>query len=124
MEETRSIYTVDQPVLPLIYDRATGIQIDLNRRKIHWGAETIRLTSSETRLLRAFLENPGQVLSHVELVRQVQGYESSEVEAPLILRPLVSRLRQKIAQVPGGESWIVNIRGAGYMYERRSRLGD
>jgi len=124
VQEPQGLYTIDQPVEPLVYDRADGIRIDLNRRTIRWENESIQLTNSETRLLGAFLENAGQVVSHVELVRRVQGYEASAAEAPLILRPLVSRLRQKITQVPGGGSWIVNIRGTGYMYERRAHTGE
>jgi DNA-binding response OmpR family regulator len=63
------------------------------------------------------LENRGRVLSHRELVQLVQGYEVSEWEAPEVLRPLVSRLRQKLSTFPGGKIWIKNVRGTGYVLE-------
>ncbi len=47
----------------------------------------------------------------------VQGYETSNWEAPEVLRPMVSRLRRKLAVFPGGENWIVNVRGTGYVFE-------
>ena len=34
-----------------------------------------------------------------------------------VIRPLISRLRNKLDQFPGGEAWIVNIRGSGYSFE-------
>jgi len=62
------------------------------------------------------LENRGRVLTHRELVSLVQGYETSDFEAPEVLRPLVSRLRRKLT-VFGGEGWIVNVRGTGYVFQ-------
>ncbi len=104
-----------------VYLRSDGVRIDLRLRTIEWDDAIVRLTVSEARLLTVFLENPGRVLTHAQLVRMVQEFDASDVEAPLILRPLVSRLRQKTSQVPGGDEWIINIRGTGYMYERRAQ---
>ena len=58
------------------------------------------LTPAEGRLLRILMENEGKVFSHRELVLLVQGYETSQREAPEILRPLVSRLRHKLETFP------------------------
>ena len=68
-------------------------------------------------MLKVLLDNRGRVLSHRELVQLVQGYEVAEWEAPEVLRPLVSRLRQKLSKFPGGKSWINNVRGTGYVFE-------
>ncbi len=81
----------------------------------------VRLTPTEGKLLKVLLENRGRVLTHRELVLMVQGYEVTDWEAPEVLRPLVSRLRQKLKRFPGAESWIVNVRGTGYVLERRQR---
>ncbi len=83
--------------------------------------DKVRLTPTEGKLLKVLLENRGRVLTHRELVLMVQGYEVTDWEAPEVLRPLVSRLRQKLKRFPEGESWIVNVRGTGYVLERRQK---
>jgi DNA-binding response OmpR family regulator len=96
---------------------AEGIILDIPRREIRYEGKKINLTPTEGKLLKVLLENRHRVFAHRELVLMVQGYETTEWEAPEVLRPLVSRLRRKLAPVPGGENWIVNIRGTGYVFE-------
>lgn len=74
-------------------------------------------TPAEGRLLRVLIENPGRVYSHRELVLLVQGYDTSQREAPEILRPLVSRLRHKLEPFPALSDRVVSVRGTGYLYE-------
>ncbi|HMR98926.1 MAG: Transcriptional regulatory protein BaeR [Anaerolineales bacterium] len=94
-----------------------GTYIDLSRRLIRKKDHVIHLTPAEGRLLRVLIENPGRVYSHRELVLLVQGYDTSQREAPEILRPLVSRLRHKIEPFPSLSDRIVSVRGTGYLYE-------
>ena len=94
-----------------------GTYIDLSRRLIRKKDNVIHLTPAEGRLLRVLIENPGRVYSHRELVLLVQGYDTSQREAPEILRPLVSRLRHKIEPFPSLSDRIVSVRGTGYLYE-------
>jgi len=95
-----------------------NIKIDLERREI-WITEDdkVMLTPTEGKLMQVLLENRGRVLSHKDLVFLVQGYQTTDWEAPEIMRPLVSRLRRKISQFEGGEEWIVNVRGTGYVFD-------
>jgi DNA-binding response OmpR family regulator len=94
-----------------------GVMIDLSRREIWRGNQRVSLTPTEGKLMKVLLENRGRVLTHRELVMLVQGYETSDWEAPEVLRPLVSRLRRKLSVFPDGEKWIVNVRGTGYVFE-------
>ena len=94
-----------------------GTHIDLSRRQIRKRDQMIHLTPAEGRLLRVLIENPGRVYSHRELVFLVQGYDTSQREAPEILRPLVSRLRHKLEPFPALSDRIVSVRGTGYLYE-------
>ncbi len=94
-----------------------GTYINLARRLIRKKDNVIHLTPAEGRLLRVLIENPGRVYSHRELVLLVQGYDTSQREAPEILRPLVSRLRHKIESFPSLSDRIVSVRGTGYLYE-------
>lgn len=94
-----------------------GTYIDLSRRLVQKKEQIIHLTPAEGRLLRVLIENPGRVYSHRELVLLVQGYDTSQREAPEILRPLVSRLRHKLEAFPSLSDRIVSVRGTGYLYE-------
>jgi OmpR family response regulator RpaB len=94
-----------------------GTEIDLSRRQIKLRDTLVNLTPAEGRLLRVLLANEGKVFAHRELVLLVQGYDTSQREAPEILRPLVSRLRHKLETFPALADHIVSIRGTGYVYE-------
>jgi len=96
---------------------APSIQIDWDRRIVRLGDGEVYLTPAESRLFRALWEAHGKVVPHGKLVRLVQGYEAEAWEAPEITRPLVSRLRAKLAKLPGGDKWIVNVRGTGYVLD-------
>ena len=102
---------------PLEFSLKDGTRIDLSRRLIQKKDQMIHLTPAEGRLLRVLIENPGRVFTHRELVLLVQGYDTSQREAPEILRPLVSRLRHKLESFPSLVESIISVRGTGYLYE-------
>ena len=101
----------------LEYKFKDGIVVDLSRRIIRQKKHEVHLTSAEGHLLRVLLENAGKVFSHRDLVLLVQGYDTSPQEAPEVLRPLVSRLRHKMADFPDLVNRISSIRGTGYVFE-------
>lgn len=94
-----------------------GTVIDFGRRLVRAGNRTVFLTPAEGRLLKIFVENTAKVFSHRELVLLVQGYSTTQQEAPEILRPLVSRLREKLVEIPSLRKRIVSVRGTGYVFE-------
>jgi DNA-binding response OmpR family regulator len=96
---------------------ADGTLVDFSRRLIRAGRRLEHLTPAEGRLLRILMENEGKVYSHRELVLLVQGYDTSQREAPEILRPLVSRLRHKLNGFPALSERVASVRGTGYVYE-------
>lgn len=102
-----------------VYSLGDDIKVDLERREIWQGENNISLTPTEGKLMKVLLENRGRVLSHRELVMLVQGYQTTDWEAPEIMRPLVSRLRRKLAHFSGGSEWIINVRGTGYVFDGR-----
>lgn len=110
-----SVLDVDEGVSDFALN--DGTHIDLSRRQIRKKNQLIHLTPAEGRLLRVLIENPGRVYSHRELVLLMQGYDTSQREAPEILRPLVSRLRHKLEPFPALSDRIVSVRGTGYLYE-------
>jgi DNA-binding response OmpR family regulator len=106
-----------RPVEGSLVSLGGGVKVDLERREIWSADQKVSLTPSEGKLMRVLIENQGRVLSHRELVSLVQGYQTTDWEAPEILRPLVSRLRRKLANFSGGDKWIVNVRGTGYVFD-------
>jgi DNA-binding response OmpR family regulator len=100
-----------------VFTLKDGTAVDLSRRQIKQKNRIEHLTPAEGRLLRILMENPGKVFSHRELVLLVQGYDTSQQEAPEILRPLVSRLRHKLEKFPSLSDQVVSVRGTGYLYE-------
>ncbi|MBM3125760.1 MAG: response regulator transcription factor [Chloroflexi bacterium] len=75
-----------------VFSLKDGTVVDLSRRQIKQKNKVEHLTPAEGRLLRILMENEGKVFSPRELVLLVQGYDTTQREAPEILRPLVSRL--------------------------------
>ena len=100
-----------------VYTLKDGTMVDLSRRQIKFKNKIEHLTPAEGRLLRILMENEGKVFSHRELVLLVQGYDTSQREAPESLRPLVSRLRHKLEAFPSLSEKVVSVRGTGYLYE-------
>jgi DNA-binding response OmpR family regulator len=99
-----------------------GTVIDYGRRLVRSETRTVFLTPAEGRLLRIFVENTGKVFTHRELVLLVQGYSATQQEAPEILRPLVSRLRQKLSEIPLLMERVVSVRGTGYIFENEQKI--
>lgn len=93
-----------------------AISYDPERRELSHQEQRISLTPAEGKLLLVFLENPGVVFKHRELIEQVHGYEVTDREAAEVLRPLIRRLRQKLCVIPGLEKRIVSVRSTGYYF--------
>lgn len=95
------------------------VKICLDKREIWQGngdqKKSIKLTPTEGKLVKVLLDYEGKVMTHKELVSKVQGYEVTDWEAPEVMRPLVSRLRNKLSVFEGGANWISNVRGTGYI---------
>ncbi len=88
------------------------------------GNEPLPLTPTEYRIVSYLARNPGRVIAHPELFREVHGYEASEQEAKDILKVHISRLRNKLAAAGIAEDVIVTVRVFGYLLERRTRHAE
>jgi DNA-binding response OmpR family regulator len=97
-----------------------GITIDLERREVRLGGRPLALTPTEFRIL-ALLARKRGVVPHGELFHEIHAYEVSEQEAKDTLKVHIWRLRAKLAGVVPDSNLIVNVRGFGYLLERRAR---
>jgi len=96
-----------------------GITIDLERREVRSGGRALGLTPTEFRILATLARRRG-VVSHGELFREIHGYDVTDQEAKDILKVHIWRLRSKLAAAVPENNAIVNVRGFGYLLERRS----
>ena len=100
------------------YDIGT-LGIDLFSREVRVGGKPVELTRTEFEIVRCLLNNSGRALSYRNLVRQAQGYDCSPEEARRLLKVHIHNLRQKIEPLPAKPAHILNVRGFGYLFERR-----
>ncbi len=89
------------------------LRIDLAAELVTKAGQQVRLTPTEFALLREFVLNPGKLLTHAVLLRQVwgPGY-ATETE---YTRVYVRRLRAKL-ESPGGPALIVTEPRQGYRF--------
>ena len=121
LQKLRDIEGLDQPSnhKRQLVELPAGVIADFSQRVIWRDAIKVQLAPLENKLLEIFVRNWGRVLKHTELIFLVQGYRVSELDAPVILRPLVSRLRGKLTIISPGEEWITNVRGLGYVFDAK-----
>ncbi|MDE2429758.1 MAG: response regulator transcription factor [Burkholderiales bacterium] len=75
----------------------------------------VPLSNAEYRLLRAFLDRPGRVLSRDQLLDFARGRAAASFDRSIDL--LVSRLRQKLEDDPRQPHLLKTVRGEGYMLQ-------
>lgn len=78
----------------------------------------LTLTAREYSLLAFFMENPMRVLSRGQLLESIWDIEGSFVDENT-LSVNIRRLREKIEDDPSSPTFLKNIRGLGYIWERK-----
>ena len=91
------------------------IQADLSKRVVSRSGEPVHLTQIEYRLLALLMANPGKVLTHRHLLREVWG--PSFVESNHYLRIYVGHLRQKLEADPAQPKHLLTETGVGYRFQ-------
>lgn len=91
------------------------VQVDLARRAVTRAGVPVHLTQIEYRLLVLLIANPGKVLTHRHLLREVWG--PSFVESSHYLRVYVGHLRQKLEADPAQPQHIRTETGVGYRFQ-------
>ena len=88
--------------------------VDLTRHVITLEDTLLELSPTEFKLLAYLASEAPRVISPQELVREVQGYESSPWEARDLARYHIYRIRQKVSQATGRDNLIRTVHGVGY----------
>jgi two-component system KDP operon response regulator KdpE len=89
-----------------------ALRIDLEKRSVHVDGELVQLTPHEFELLRALARNPGKLMTHAALLREVWGRAYGDESH--YLHVYVSQLRRKLEPDPARPRYILTEPGAGY----------
>lgn len=89
-----------------------NITIDVTKRIVKIGKEECKLTSTEYSLLLLFMKNPGKVLTHQYILKEVWGkYYGEETQ---YLRIYISNLRKIFEKDHRNPQLIITEQGIGY----------
>ncbi len=92
------------------------LSVDFASNEIKVDGELVKLTSTETKLLRHLIRNEGRLLSHDNLLSKVwgEGYHDTRD----LLRVHIQHLRQKLGDSLDSPRIIVTEHGMGYKFIR------
>lgn len=105
---------VKRPAAPAAIVQSGGLTIDRDRREVTVKGAALRLTPKEFDLLLALVGEPGRVLTHRQLLRQVWGPAHGD-DLPY-LRVFIGQLRQKLGAPDGAADCIRTESGIGYRW--------
>ncbi|MFW1677042.1 response regulator transcription factor [Pontibacter sp. JAM-7] len=92
--------------------RHGNLLIDQQAHQVRVGHETLPLTPTEYRLLEALMQQPGKVLSRVELLGSINT--NGEVVVDRVIDVHVGKLRRKLESETQADVCIETVRGIGY----------
>lgn len=90
-----------------------AIRYDIERGEMWQGSDLVRLTATESLLMRIFSACPGEALSRAKLVEDLGRDRGQAQERAVDVQ--ITRLRRKIEPNPKQPRYLQTVRGAGYM---------
>jgi two-component system phosphate regulon response regulator OmpR len=89
------------------------VRYDMNRGELWRGREMIRLTATESMLMRIFAARAHEPVTRQELVEDLGGGIAEAQERAVDVQ--ITRLRRKIEEDPRAPRYLQTVRGSGYM---------
>lgn len=89
------------------------VRYDIARGEMWNGDDLVRLTATESQLMRIFSAEPGQAMSRARLVDELSRSGGQTQERAVDVQ--ITRLRRKIEVDPKQPRYLQTVRGAGYM---------
>tara|TARA_B100001057_G_scaffold94952_1_gene91366 strand:+ start:290 stop:985 length:696 start_codon:yes stop_codon:yes gene_type:complete len=86
---------------------------DVERNELWEGKNQVRLTTTESQLMKIFTSALGEPISRADLVTSLGRDVSSAQDRAIDVQ--ITRLRRKIEVNPGQPRYLQTVRGAGYM---------
>ena len=92
-----------------------AVHYNIERGELWQGDKLIRLTLTESQLMRILVKSPGEAVSREALVGDLGGAEALGQERTVDVQ--ITRLRRKIERDPREPRYLQTVRGAGYMLQ-------
>ncbi len=89
------------------------VRYDMTRGELWKGQDLIRLTATESALMRLFSARPNEPISRAQLVEDLGRDDGQAQERAVDVQ--ITRLRRKIEADPKSPRYLQTVRGAGYM---------
>lgn len=89
------------------------VRYDIERGEMWQGEDLVRLTATESQLMRIFSGCPGEPVSRSQLVEELSRSGGQTQERAVDVQ--ITRLRRKIETNPKQPRYLQTVRGAGYM---------
>ncbi|MCK0120596.1 response regulator [Loktanella sp. F6476L] len=89
------------------------VRYDIERGEMWRGEELVRLTSTESQLMRIFSGVPSEPVTRAKLVEELSRSGGQTQERAVDVQ--ITRLRRKIEEDPKQPRYLQTVRGAGYM---------
>ena len=89
------------------------VRYDIERGEMWQGEELVRLTATESQLMRIFAARAGEAVSRTKLVEDLGRDRGQAQERAVDVQ--ITRLRRKIESNPKQPRYLQTVRGAGYM---------
>lgn len=89
------------------------IRYDIERGTMWRGDDMVRLTATESQLMKIFSACPGEAVSRTKLVEDLGRDRDQAQERAVDVQ--ITRLRRKIEENPKQPRYLQTVRGAGYM---------
>jgi len=89
------------------------IRYDIARGEMWQGESLVRLTATESQLMRIFSSAPGEAMTRARLVEELSRSGGQTQERAVDVQ--ITRLRRKIEADPKQPRYLQTVRGAGYM---------
>jgi two-component system phosphate regulon response regulator OmpR len=89
------------------------IRYDIERGEMWQGESPVRLTATESQLMKIFSACPGEAVSRAKLVEDLGRDRGQAQERAVDVQ--ITRLRRKIEADPKQPRYLQTVRGAGYM---------
>jgi two-component system phosphate regulon response regulator OmpR len=89
------------------------IRYDMERGEMWRGDELVRLTATESQLMKIFSADPGEPVTRAKLVEELGRDRGQAQERAVDVQ--ITRLRRKIEPDPKQPRYLQTVRGAGYM---------
>jgi two-component system phosphate regulon response regulator OmpR len=99
-------------VLPKVLNLGP-VRYDIERGEMWHGDKLVRLTATESQLMRIFSGCPGEAVTRTRLVEELSRSGGQTQERAVDVQ--ITRLRRKIEVDPKQPRYLQTVRGAGYM---------